>query len=369
MAERTYLDYNATTPLDERVAGVLAEAQRKLYGNPSSVHEEGRRAKSALEEARESVASFAGCKRGEVIFTSSGTEANRLILSSASTARENRLRVLISAIEHPSVEAQVPLLEGAGCTVEEIPVNSSGYVDLAALEQMLSDDVAVVSVMTAHNETGVIQPVERVGELCRASGAFFHTDAVQAAGKIPLSWNTARPDYLVIAAHKFYGPKGIAAAIVREGSPLTPILVGGGQESGKRASTEAVPLAVGMAEACKLAGDLSVMKTLEKLKNIMESELKRIFSSTIYGFTSKRLPNTSFFSIKGVDSRELVKKLDSMGFAVSSGSACHGENEICPMVLRKMGFKDNDLSALRVSLGRFTSESDVTLFLSALKKL
>jgi len=366
---RTYLDYNATTPLDEAVAETLAEAQRQFYGNPSSVHAEGRKARKALEEARAAVASFIGCEAGEVVFTSSGTEANHIALRSAALGRDGRRRVLISAVEHPSVAAQRPFLEAAGYQVEEIPVTGDGYVDTGALEHGIGDDVAVVSVMTAHNETGVLQPLEKVSELCVRTGALFHTDAVQAAGKVPLSWRGARPDYLVIAAHKFYGPKGIAAVAVRRGSPVAPMLVGGGQESGIRASTEAVPLAVAMAEACRrVDASSSQLPATEKMRDEMETVLTKKHSAFIYGKKAKRLPNTSFFSIPGRSSKKLVKYLDEKGFAISAGSACHGKGGGCPLVLKMMGFAEDGLSALRVSLGRNTTTEEIEAFLEALKQ-
>jgi cysteine desulfurase len=207
---RLYADANATTPLHPAVRESLADASARFFGNPASLHVTGRMAREALEEARGQVAGLVGCLPEEVVFVSSGTEGNHQALLSAAGAAGGRRRVLLSAVEHPSVAGAAEILEERGFAVEEIPVDGSGLLDLEALEGRLRDDVAVVSVLSAHNETGVLEPVESVGALCRRHGALFLTDAVQAAGKVPLRWREALPDYLVVAAHKFYGPKGIA---------------------------------------------------------------------------------------------------------------------------------------------------------------
>lgn len=365
---RIYLDCNATTPVDPIVAEVMERASSAVFGNPSSPYLEGREALGVLEASRESVSDFVGCEPREIVFTASGTEANHLALRSAALARPARTRVLVSAIEHPSVMEQRPALEKSGCSVEEIPVNASGQVDLSALETMLDGHVSVVSLMTAHNETGVLQPVTEAAKLAHAAGALFHTDSVQAAGKIPLPWRDAEADYLVLAAHKFYGPKGIAALAARDGAPVEPLLTGGGQERGLRASTEAVPLAAGMARACERARKTAgLWPAVEVLRDELESELKKKYGAAVFGADAPRLPNTSFLSIPGADAQRLVAELDACGFAVATGSACHSGSAACPRVLARMGLDGVDgASVLRITLGRMTTGLDVHALLGAL---
>ena len=365
---RVYLDHNATTPLDPRVSEILCEAQERLFGNASSAHREGRWAKAALEEARGKVAAFVGCRLREVVFTGSGTEANHLALRSAALGRPERQRVLLSAVEHPSVLAQREFLEASGLGVVEMPVLRSGALDLAWLEGALGPEVAVVSVMAAHNETGVLMDVRAVGRLCEAHGVYFHTDAVQAAGKAPLPWTSASPHYLALAGHKIYGPKGVGALIVREGAPVFPLLAGGGQEGGRRASTEAVPLVAAFGAACELCAEgLAGAARLRELRDGMEREIRKRRHAVVHGESLERLPNTSYFSLPGPPSPTLVRELDELGFAVSSGSACHSGGDHSPEVLLKMGAAPGPgFSTLRVSLGRGTSQADVDAFLEAL---
>ena len=365
---RIYLDCNATTPMDPAVAEAMGRVASAVFGNPSSAYLEGREARGVLEASRESVALFVGCHAREVVFTSSGTEANHMALRSAALSRPGRLRVLVSAIEHPSVIEQRPALEEAGCSFEEIPVNASGQVDLSSLETMLDDHVSVVSLMTAHNETGVLQPVAEAAGMAHVAGALFHTDAVQAAGKVPLPWRAAEADYLVLAPHKFYGPKGVAALAVRDGAPIEPLLTGGGQERGLRASTEAVPLAAGMARACERARETAgLWAAVEVLRGEIESETKKKYGAAVFGGDARRLPNTSFLSLPGVDAGRLVAELDARGFAVATGSACHSGSAACPRVLEKMGLDGVDgASVVRISLGRMTTGLDVHALLGAL---
>ncbi len=365
---RLYLDCNATTPLSERAAAALDRAGREAFGNPSSAYAEGRAARLELERARARVAALVGCEPGEVVFTGSATEADHLALSSAVRAVRGRTRVLISAIEHPAVYDQWPNLEALGFRVEEVPVDVRGVLDVEALEAMLGPDVAAVCVLAAHNETGVLQPVDEVGALCEAAGAYFLCDAVQALGKVPSPWGTANPHYLAVAAHKLYGPKGIGALVVRRGAPLTPVLVGGGQEGGRRSSTEAVALAAAFGEACEEAvKHLPSMGRIEGLRDMMEATIASVFGAVLHGAGAPRLPNTSFFSLPGVSGTAVAAVLDRGGVAVSTGSACHSGSAVGARVLKAMGVAPELLgSVLRVSLGRDTSERDIIDFLERL---
>lgn len=368
-ARRLYADANATTPLHPAVLESLTEASVSLFGNPASLHGTGRMARKALEEARARVARLVGCLPEEVVFVSSGTEGNHQALLSAAQAGGRR-RVLLSAVEHPSVRGAAEILEERGFEVEEIPVDGSGLLDLEALEGRMGEDVAVVSVLTAHNETGVLQPVESVGALCRRYGALLHTDAVQAAGKVPLRWREALPDYLVVAAHKFYGPKGMAALAVRRGAPVAPLFRGGGQEEGRRASTVAVPLAVAMGRASEVAlAEMGAWAGVERLRDFMEERLRARFGARVFGWEAPRLPNTSFFSLPGISASHMAAELDRRGIDVSTASACHSGEGGLPRVLKAMGVPEEAAgTVLRVSLLRNAGEDDVPFLVNNLEE-
>jgi cysteine desulfurase len=365
---RIYLDHNATTPLDPRVREAQHAAQA-VFGNASSVHREGRDARDLLEEARGKVASFVGCLSREVVFTGSGTEANHLALLSAATGCEGRRRLLISAAEHPSVLEQRGDLEARGVRVEVVPLLPSGQLDPEALEKALDSDVSALSLVAAHNETGVLMDLEAAAAHCARHGVLLHTDAVQAAGKIPLPWCERFPDYLSLAGHKLYGPKGVGVLVVRDGAPVKPLLRGGGQEGGRRASTEAVPLAASFGVACELCGGAQAWAGKARaMRDSLEAALKRDFGAIVHSEAAPRLPNTSFFSLAAEPAgAEVVRRLDDLGFAVSAGSACHSDGASCPRILSAMGVHPRvGGRAVRVSLGRATEEEDLAAFLRAL---
>jgi cysteine desulfurase len=367
---RIYLDCNATTPVAPEALADLQARMAECFANPSSSYREGREAREVLERARGEVAALVGSLPGEVVFTGSGTEANHLALQSAVAGRPGRRRVLMSAIEHPSVIGQRERLEALGAEVEELPVDPLGRLDLPRMDSLMGEDVAMVSLMTAHNETGVLQPVEAAGAACRRWGALFHTDSVQAMGKVASPWGSAGPDYLSVAAHKFYGPKGVAALIVREGAPVHPLLLGGGQERGRRASTEAVALVSAMGVAARLALDgLRAASALAALRDRLEARLVSRFGAVLFGDRAPRLPNTTFFAVPGADAAALVERLDAEGFALSTGSACHTGRRGAAAVLVSMGVSDlAPAGALRVSLGRGTAPEELDAFLEALPR-
>ena len=360
-----YLDANATTPLAPEAAESLRVASARHFANPSSAHAPGRAAREALDVGRASLSKLIGCLPEEVVFTSSGTEANHLAWASALSDSRGRRRVLISSIEHPSVSEQ-EVLWGGRFDVARVPVDGRGVLDLVSLGKMLSDDVALVSVMVAHNETGVIQPVAEAAGMARASGALFHTDAVQAAGKIPLPWEEASPDYLSVSGHKFYAPKGIGALAVRRDAPMKPMLVGGGQEAGRRSSTEAVPLVAALGTASELAMRGAGGERLSALRDEMEKTIEGSIGVVVHGKGAGRLPNTSFFTVPGASGPRLARWLDSRGIFVATGSACHGDSK-CPLVLKEMGATSAmEHGALRVSLTRYTERGDLERFAAAL---
>jgi cysteine desulfurase len=351
-----YLDHNATSPLRSQAAEAVSHALG-VWGNPSSVHADGRAARRIVEDARRRVAGLAGTNPAAVVFTSGGTEANNLALRGC-----GRRRILASASEHLSV------LEAAD-GIETIPVDGDGVVDLDALRKMLSDGAdAVVSVMLANNETGVIQPVPAVAELARAAGALFHCDAVQGAGKVPLNFKDLGADMVTLSAHKIGGPKGAGALIVDDRVQLRPLIRGGGQERGRRSGTENVPGITGFGAAAELAtAELKGAVDLAALRDRLESGLiEYIPGARVIAGDAARLPNTSCIALPGVSAETQLMALDLAGFAVSAGSACSSGKVKASHVLRAMGLADEVAGcAIRVSLGPTNNEAEIDAFVAA----
>lgn len=350
-----YLDHNATAPV--RPAAIAAvEAALRRCGNPSSVHGAGRAARRTVEDARDAVAALVGADSVGVIFTSGGTEANFLALNGA-----GRTRVLASTIEHSAVL-------NARDGIELVPVTADGVVDLARLEAMLTAGgaPALVSVMLANNETGVIQPLEDVVRLAHAHGALVHTDAVQAAGKIAVDMASLGVDMLSLSAHKIGGPQGVGAVVLAPGVSVAGIVTGGGQERGRRGGTENVPGIAGFgAAAVEALAELNGFTALASMRDGMERAVRKICpGAVVYGERAPRLPNTSFLSMPGVKAETQVMAFDLAGIAVSAGSACSSGKVAASRVLRAMGAADAD-NAVRVSLGASSKESDVSAFLDA----
>ena len=354
-----YLDHNATTPVLPDVAQAMAQALARV-GNASSVHALGRDARRSVEDARERVAVLAGARPAEVIFTSGGTEANNLALRG--TGRE---RVLVSSVEHVSV---LDAVAGVATVPVPIPVDGDGVVDIGALEALLAaaPGPALVSVMLANNETGVVQPVAKVAEAARRFGVLVHCDAVQGAGKMPLDMASLGVDLLTLSAHKMGGPQGIGALIVRDGTPLKPEVRGGGQERRRRAGTENVPAIVGFGVAAAGQG-VAEAPRLRRLRDDLESRITRVCGGArIFGAGAERLPNTCCVSMPGVASETQIMALDLAGVAVGAGSACSSGKVEPSHVLAAMGVAPEQAStAIRVSLGRDTTEDDVSTFLAA----
>ena len=364
---RAYLDYNATAPLREPALGVMTRALAHL-GNPSSVHAEGREARRLVEEARAKVAALVGAKPANVIFTSGGTEANVLALSPLThpLGGPAASRLLVSAVEHPSVLAggRFPPAH-----VERIGVDGQGRLDLADLEEKLrhGDGPALVSVMAANNETGVLQPIHEAAEIVHARGHVLHVDAVQAASRVPVGLSHA--DLLTLSAHKIGGPQGIGALVFDDARVhIEPLLRGGGQERGRRAGTEAVALIAGFGAAAEAAGaELGDSARTSRLRAWLETGLCTISpEAEIFGVGAERVPNTTCFGLEGVRAETAVIALDLAGVAVSSGSACSSGKVSESHVLRAMGVAPGlTRSAIRVSLGCNNRESDVERFLEA----
>jgi cysteine desulfurase len=365
-----YLDHNATTPMHEAVFEGMQSCMRSVVGNPSSLHRFGRLQRDAIERAREQVAVLVDAHPEQVIFTSGGTESNNLLIKGLVAATDAK-RIAISAIEHMSLIEPAAHLAN-GCVVDSIPANGAGYISTEALEQSLKPDTALISVMAANNETGVIQDVTKLAACGKQGGAWFHTDASQAAGKIAVSYRQWGVDAMTLSAHKLYGPLGAGALIVDRRLPLQAQLHGGSQEKGLRAGSENVPAIVGFGIAAELAQKELVQRTEHAmaLRTRLEALLAPMPGVTIFGQQSNRLPNTVQFGVAGFDGETLLMQLDRAGFAVSSGSACTSGKTEPSHVLNAMGVADElALAAVRISFGRDNSVADVDAFVQALSAI
>jgi cysteine desulfurase len=360
--DRVYLDHNATTPLDPRVLEAMRPWLEGAFGNPSSLHWFGQRARAAVEEAREKVASLIGAAPSEVVFTGSGTEADNLALRGASgAAPKGRRTVLVSAIEHHAVLNTAKALAREGVPVQVLPVDPGGRLDLAVLRERLDHGSALVSVMLANNETGVLQPVAEVARLARTAGALMHCDAVQAAGKVPLDVSELGCHLLTLSAHKIYGPQGVGALYVREDTPMEALLRGGSQERNRRAGTENVAGIVGFGRAAELARDLlgAEPERLAGLRDRLQALLLAIPGARVNG-TGPRVGNTTNVSFEDADAEGVLMALDLAGIAVSTGAACAAGAPEPSHVLVAMGLSEARVqSSLRFSLGRGTDEEAV----------
>lgn len=351
---RVYLDHNATSPLKGSARQAMLAAL-ELGGNASSIHEEGRRAHALLDDARETVARAVGAIAPMVVFTSGGSEANNLALKGAPSER-----LIVSAIEHPSV---LETARSAGKPVDILPVDGEGVVDLEALERLLkTGPKALVSVMLANNETGVIEPVRDVVALAHAHGALVHADAVQALGKILVNFGLLGVDLLSLSAHKLGGPVGAGALVVRDGLALEPLIHGGGQELRRRAGTENLAAIAGFAAVVQ-----EKRLEIKALRDHLEEGLE---GAVIFGAGAERLPNTSCFAMPGLSAETTLMALDLAGFAVSSGSACSSGKVAKSHVLAAMGVApDLASAAIRVSLGWTTTARDIEQFIFAWSRI
>jgi cysteine desulfurase len=362
---RIYLDHNATTSPAEAVVDAMTQALREMPGNASSVHSFGQQAKSAIDEARASVAALLGGEGSEVIFTGSGTEADNLALRGAAEALEasGRREILVSAIEHEAVLNTARALARRGWTMTTLPVDASGIVSPDAVRNAVSDHTALVSVMHANNEVGTVQPVAEIAAIAHERGALVHTDAVQSAGKIPMAVKALGVDLLSISAHKFYGPKGVGALWIRRGVRLTQQMTGGRQERNRRAGTENVPGIVGLGVAARVAVENlgTSMARVAALRDRLEAGILRdVPHAAVNGAREPRVPNTTNISFERVEAESLLIALDLEGIAVSTGSACSSGTLEPSHVLKAMGLGSSRAqSSLRFSLGSATSDADI----------
>lgn len=367
-----YLDYNATTPVDKKVAEAMLPYIYENYGNPSSCYPLGVNAKQAVAQARANVAELLRCSADEIVFTSGGSEANNMVIKGvAHSYRHKGDHIITSPVEHPAVLNPCKYLESLGYKISYLPINEYGRVDAAELEKLITNRTILVTIMHANNETGTIQPIEELANICRKHKVLFHTDAAQSVGKIPAYVDELGVDFLSIAGHKLYAPKGVGALYIRRGIALEPLVHGGSHETGRRAGTENVIFDVALGKACQIAKEsLSHSKTKE-FTNYLYENLKSLFGERIRlnGDPDKRLPNTLNISFLGYDGAEILGKLGE-DVAASTGSACHAGLVSISPVLKAMGVPyETARGAVRMSLGRFTTRDELDQVLDKFKQM
>lgn len=365
MTVRTvYTDNNATTMVAPEVREAMLPFFTDLYGNPSSMHLFGGQVKKFVEQAREKVAGLLHADSSEVVFTSCGTESDNAAIRGVLAANPDRRHIITSRVEHPAVKNVFQYLGKNGYRVSEISVDRLGRIDLDELREKLDSDTALVSIMWANNETGVIFPIRQIAELVKSAGAVFHTDAVQAAGKVEIDLQQTPVDLLSISGHKLHAPKGIGVLYIRKGTHFVPFVMGGHQESGRRAGTENVPYIVGMGRACELAREnMNEEQTrVKKLRDRLETELtQKAIDASVNGDIENRLPNTSNISFKYIEGESILILLSEVGIAASSGSACTSGSLEPSHVLRAMGIPFTRVhGSVRFSLSRYNTEEDIT---------
>ena len=362
---RVYFDYNATTPLAPDAADAVVAATRDLFGNASSVHHFGQQAKAALDDARSAIASLVHADPSEIVFTSSGTEADNFAIRGAADALEptGRRHLIASAIEHEAVLNTLKALARRGWRTSLIPLDQSGVVSPDRLRELVTDDTALVSVMHANNEIGTIQPIAELAAIAHERGALMHTDAVQSTGKISVDVRALGVDLLALSAHKFNGPKGAGALWIKRGTRMQPILTGGKHERNRRAGTENVPAIAGMGVAARLAAakmPAEAVRVAVLRDRLEEGILAAVPGTSVNGARSARVPNTTNISFDRVEAESLLIALDLEGVAVSTGSACSSGTLEPSHVLRAMGFPAHRTqNSLRFSLGMFSTAEEV----------
>ncbi len=356
-----YLDYNATTPVDPGVVDAMLPYLRAEFGNPSSAHALGRRAHDAIEKARNEVAALIGASPDEIVFTSGGTEASNIAIRGGATTRPRRRAVVTTNIEHPATDACCALLKRGGHPVRRVATKPDGRIDPATAKAAVRKDTALVTIIHAQNEIGTLQPVAEVARHARAVGALVHADAAQSIGKVVVDVDALGVDMLSIAGHKLYAPKGIGALYVRKGVTLPPLLVGAGQEHGRRPGTENVAYAVGLGEACRLArAALEKAPQVAAVADHLLRKLQQVVPGIVLvGHPTERLPNTLNVLFPGVSGRRLLQICPDV--LASNGSACHADNEEPSAILLALGIPpDQALGTVRLSVGRTTTIEDAT---------
>ncbi|MCX6776531.1 MAG: cysteine desulfurase NifS [Candidatus Micrarchaeota archaeon] len=366
---RIYLDHSATTPLDREVLEEMKPYFSSKFGNASSLHSFGREASEAVERSREKVAAVLKCKPSEVFFTSGGTEADNWALKGIALAEGKNKHIITSSIEHPAVLHTAQYLEKNGYKVTYLPVDRYGFVNPSDVEDAIRKDTILISVMHANNEIGTIEPIEEIGRIAKERGVCFHTDGIQSFCKIPAEVDKLNVDLFSISAHKFYGPKGIGALYIREGTKIETLLHGGGHERGMRSGTENVPGIVGFGAASEL-GLKRMKKDSEKmiaLRDRLIKETLKIEDSWLNGHPVKRLPNNAHFCFGLIEGESLILYLDERGIAASTGSACSSKSLEPSHVLLRIGLKHEEAhGSLRLTLGRENTKEEIDYVLEVL---
>ena len=362
-----YFDNNATTQLDPQVLQVILPFLQEQYGNPSSAYSFGRAAATAVATAREQVAALLRCDPSEIIFTSCGTESDNSAIQSALLIDPDRKHLVTSKVEHSAIIKQAEALARRGYEITWLDVDSSGMMNLEALEEAIREDTAIVSLMWANNETGVLFPIEEAAEICRSKGTIFHTDAIQAVGKISIDLSRLPINFLSLSGHKLHAPKGVAALYVNRRTRFSPYLLGGGQENKRRGGTENTASIVALGHAAELASaalDEEIGRVKALRDRFEQGMLDAVSSVQINGDRTRRLPNTSNLAIEGVDSEGMLMLLDQRGVCCSAGSACTAGSLEPSHVLKAMGFPtERARGSLRFSFSRFNTEAEVDLAL------
>lgn len=365
-----YVDNNATTKIAPEVFEAMLPYFKEYYGNPSSMHTFGGKVGSSIKEARQSVASLLGAAPEEIMFTSGGTESDNTAIWAAILSNPDKKHIVTSRVEHPAVKNLFEYLSKNGYRVTYIPVDSKGRIDMDYLYRNLTDNTAIVSIMWANNESGVIFPIEKISQIVKERGAVFHTDAVQAVGKIPIDLNRIDVDMLSLSGHKLHGPKGIGALYVRKGTKFSPLLIGGHQESGRRGGTENVASIIGLGKASELAAAYMEEENtrVKQLRNKLESELlKQIPNTIINGDRENRLPNTTNVSFEYVEGESILLMMDELGICASSGSACTSGSLEPSHVLRAMGVPFTAAhGSIRFSLSIYNTEEEIDFIIEKL---
>jgi cysteine desulfurase len=370
-----YLDNNATTRVAPEVFEAMEPFLTDLYGNPSSAHTFGREMRAVIEKARGQVAELVGAAEAdEITFTSGGTESDNWALLGALAARPDKKHIVTTRVEHEAVRKLCESLEASGHTVSWLGVNQEGLIDLEELRAALRPDTAVVSIMLANNETGILFPMlQAAAAVKESSAALFHVDGVNAVGKIEVDLKNSGVDLFSLSGHKFHAPKGIGALYVRRGVNLPSLAIGGGQENGRRAGTENVPYIAGLGAAAELVKDISAMERVAAMRDKFEEEVfKTIPNATLNGTADPafRLPNTSNISFAGANGEAILAKLNDVGICVSTGSACNSDDHTASGVLQAMDIPyEQAMGAIRFSFGRYNAEGEVEIVLQELEKI
>jgi len=369
---RVYMDYAATTPVDPRVLKTMKPYFSEKYGNSVSLHKQGREAKEALEESRKTIAAMMNAEPNELIFMGSATESTNMALKGIAFAnRKKGKHIVVSSIEHHCVLEPARWLEKQGFEITRLPVDNFGFIDLTQLEKAIRKDTILVSVMHANNEVGTIEDIEKIGKICKEKNVYFHSDAAQSFGKIPIDVKKMNIDLLSISSHKMYGPKGVGGLYIKKGTKIEPLLHGGGHEFRRRSSTVNVAGIVGFAEATRIQEKEMASDTKKQtvLRDKLINELLNIEDAHLTGHLTKRLPNNASFWFAYIEGESLLMQLDINGVSASTGSACSSASLEASHVLLAIGLKPQEAhGSLRLSLGKYTTNEDVNYVLEVVPK-